>query len=212
MKYVLLVLVLLVLSVLLIIVPNKNVYNISIFKILKNMSRKCVLMFKVSNMDVKVAQDNLFVFDDVMKSVGITYWLSEGTALGAIRNKGFIPGDDDVDTAMEYKYREKFINEALPLLEKNGFELSLTFYNKNFFGFMRNGEKLDVDILQKGSECVSCKTIHAKCKLCDEIFPYLKFQRIQFLGRTFLVPGEEYLEYLYGKDWRIPTKHKEIYF
>lgn len=47
--------------------------------------------------------DLLSEFDRLCRASGFTYWLAFGALLGAVRHKGFIPWDDDVDILMPRK-------------------------------------------------------------------------------------------------------------
>jgi lipopolysaccharide cholinephosphotransferase len=52
--------------------------------------------------------DLLVKFDEVCRKHKLTYFLIAGTLLGAVRHKGFIPWDDDVDVIMPRADYEKF--------------------------------------------------------------------------------------------------------
>ena len=54
---------------------------------------------------------------------GIIYWIDGGTLLGAIRNKGIIPTDDDLDICVFAKDEPK-VKALVPLLEKRGLKLT----------------------------------------------------------------------------------------
>lgn len=61
---------------------------------------------EVQNAILKVAKEIHHICDEH----NIKYFMLGGTFLGAIRHKGFIPWDDDIDLGMTYDQYQKFIN------------------------------------------------------------------------------------------------------
>lgn len=74
---------------------------------LKELQEKEVEMFKI--------------LIDVCERMNIRYYLIGGTLLGAVRHKGFIPWDDDIDIGMMRPDFEKFTHEAQKLFPDNYF-------------------------------------------------------------------------------------------
>lgn len=71
----------------------------------------------------------------VCEKLGIEYYCVGGTALGAVKYKGFIPWDDDIDIAMKREDYNKFIKEA-PRYLKNHYFLQSIEHDFNFISTM----------------------------------------------------------------------------
>lgn len=85
------------------------------------------------------------IFDQLCKSHDIPYYMLGGTMLGAIRHKGFIPWDDDMDFGIPRPYYNKFIQVAKENLpDKYGIVTNENSYalKKGFIKIQLKGSKL----------------------------------------------------------------------
>lgn len=93
--------------------------------------------FLFPGMDIKIREvqkielEILLEFDRICKEEGLKYQLFDGTLLGAIRHKGFIPWDDDIDVAMLREDYEIFLKVAQKKLGLDYF-LQTTDTDKNY--------------------------------------------------------------------------------
>ena len=63
------------------------------------------------------------VAHEVFGELGITYWAESGTLLGAVRNKGIIPTDDDMDVAIFDKDEPRLMTDMKKALNARGYTI-----------------------------------------------------------------------------------------
>ncbi len=103
---------------------------------------------------------NLVLLDEldyVCKQSNLTYWIDGGSLLGAVRHKGFIPWDDDIDTAMLREDYNKIV--------------------ESFKQYSRNPD-IYVDYYRSPKNPCNCylRVLHRRCKyLYVDIFPWDSF-------------------------------------
>lgn len=103
----------------------------------------------------KVLKDLLQKFDLICRSHNLTYCVCGGTLLGAIRHKGFIPWDDDIDVVMPREDYNKLIELPLETFQAPYFFQSPVTDNGFQKGFcrLRNSNTTAISIIDAAFQC-----------------------------------------------------------
>ena len=156
-------------------------------------------------LDPALAAERLREVKRIFDDQGIVFWLGSGTCLGCIRENGFIPWDDEMDTASVigmHGLREETIYRIADVFTKAGFYSRIR-SNPQYMSvaFVRDGMRTDW-------------TCHRIIDGGAIEFPGVKLplhlfaqpMEVEFIGQKFLVPNppEEYLKLKYGPEWRTP--------
>ncbi len=98
--------------------------------------------------------DMLVEFDAICKKHKLQYWLDSGTLLGAVRHKGFIPWDDDIDLSMPIEDYMKFQQIAQDELSDNIFFQTRKTDKKFLFDYikLRSNKASIVEFHEQGRE------------------------------------------------------------
>ncbi len=96
----------------------------------------------------KIQLEILLEFDRVCRENDIKYSLYFGTLLGAVRHKGFIPWDDDIDVVMERGEYNKFMEIQKKNIDSNFFVQNYE-TDPNFFRSFSRIRKNDTLYLQR---------------------------------------------------------------
>ena len=164
-------------------------------------------------MNTEAATKTFLEIKNVLDGLGIKFWLNDGTLLGAIREKGFIPWDKDIDLRISAEDQSPRICEEFI---KAGFVCRPTIiYHDLISTYVVRKRRIKADIaLNHYYEPADLNiSLSARPTLENAVHP-AKFCRgdrfVPFLGTEVRVPNppEEALSWIYGWDWKTHVKDK----
>lgn len=164
----------------------------------------------------------MLAFDKAAKEAGINYWLAFGTLLGAVREKGFIPHDFDIDVGMyfsEYSNMHEKVFNKYGFIKKRQFLIGGGEYGReetysykgvdiDIFYFKKEQDKIFCHLFTKSNiNGVMDATLKENEFIIREIsYPVGTIVKTDFLNKRFNIP-ENYHEILmldYGKNYMTP--------
>ena len=164
----------------------------------------------LQHIDPELAKQMLKEAKEILDSLGIPFWLRQGTCLGAVRDQAFIPWDDDVDLGSVIGLNGLTEDMLDPVFD--------AFRDRGYFVNVESNDRWIAAGMMKSSLRVDLTFFHI---IDDSIFhfPFIwiparlfaNLKEIEFMGGKYLVPNppEEYLTTKYGPNWITPKQDYE---
>lgn len=175
-------------------------------------------------MDHEKGKHFLLEISGILDNLLIPYFLLQGTALGAYRDRGFTPTERDIDIGIlieHFKAGEicKALIEANYAVETRDRHSPFCFAHT--IVVYKDGIKADLVGLHQAT--IAGKRYRFTCtpdNPREVLEPYCivhqadrleNYEKVSIFGKTFNVPSpiEDYLLLEYGKDWRTPKEDHE---
>lgn len=162
--------------------------------------------------------------DEACREAGAQLLPIFGTELGLYRDNGFIPHDNDIDTAMLYSQRP---DNLVEIMAKNGFQIETSYYIKGedkplIEQYSHNGVHVDIFYLfdynddeyfcyvVERHESLDWKEANKTNGFPCHIWPLPKcdFIEQEYFGHKFFIPEktEEWLKNVFGESFMTPIK------
>ena len=121
-------------------------------------------MRKLSLEEIKMIEVNILDhISTICKKNNLKYFLAYGTLIGAIRHKGFIPWDDDIDIVMPRDDYEKLLEILKSQLEVSKYDCLIPMEDGYFYEFAK--------VIDTSTIVQEQTTISSRCGVWVDIFP-----------------------------------------
>lgn len=137
----------------------------------------------------KIELDMLEIVDKLCRENGINYFLHSGSALGAVRHKGFIPWDDDLDLGMLRTDFEKFVRIAKEQIKEPYFVQYGMNDGGHICGLLRLRYSNSTGIIKIDKDKNCNNGVYIEIYPFDNIPDGKVSQKIQFMGSLILYHG-----------------------
>jgi len=198
--------------------------NNTVFRALLGPMHRKILKIQRNKIFKSTALEALNKLHNVLEGQDIEYWLEFGTLLGAVREKGFIAHDLDIDIGLfmtadnekvsELLSQSGFVKYRTISIDDGKYGLEETYTYKglsiDFFYFTRRDDKMFCHVFSNEYGKSWDKTIEDRGGLIvyEHTFPYDGFEESMFLGKKVLIPKNvhKHLVAQYGETYMVKDK------
>ncbi len=168
-------------------------------------------MNSLSPLDVSAAENVLKEAKEIMDELGVTFFLRQGTCLGAVRDSAILAWDDDIDIGSIIGLHGLTVDSINGVVDR----AVATFTERGFSTKVEQTSNFTYVLLLKSDVRIDWECFHINDGTIlhwpPKRFPialFTELKEIDFLGQKHHVPNppEEYLATKYGSDWRTPKR------